>query len=298
MTARDIHPLHPMLGVEITGLDVTQRLDDEEVGFLRDTFDRHGLVLVRDVELDRTQQAYLCELLRGERIPTQQESVGLADKQDGFWISNKVDGAAAPFGSLMFHADSMWSEFPFDVISLYGVDVQPPAAPTLFASATMAWKALPENLQSAIRNLEAVNVSGPEYLPERRIRAFDDLIQGKRDHVPSYTWPVVRNHPRTGQSLLYICQANTQRLVGLDAEASEDLIEQLFEYLYASDNVLEYEWRNGDLVIWDNYSVQHGRPDVDNEGPARTLRKVALPVVESTIAESLIESYETVNTAP
>ena len=31
MTARDIHPLHPMLGVEITGLDVTQRLDDEEV---------------------------------------------------------------------------------------------------------------------------------------------------------------------------------------------------------------------------------------------------------------------------
>ncbi len=133
MTPRDIHPLHPTLGVEITGLDVTLRLNDDEVQFLRDTFDRYGMVLVRDVELDRPQQAYLCELLRGERIPTQEESVELADKQDGFWISNKVEGAAAPFGSLMFHADSMWSEFPFDILSLYGVDVQPPVAPTLFA---------------------------------------------------------------------------------------------------------------------------------------------------------------------
>ncbi len=115
--------------------------------------------------------------------------------------------------------------------------------------------------------------------------------------MPSYTWPVVRNHPRTGQSLLYVCQANTQRVVGFDDEASEDLIEQLFEYLYASDNVLKHEWHNGDLVIWDNYSVHHARPDVDSEGPARTLRKVALPIVESNITESLIESYETVKTA-
>ena len=133
MTAREVRPLHPMLGAEITGLDVTRRLDDDEIGFLRDTFDRYGLVLVRDVELGRPQQAYLCESLRGERIPTHEESVELADKQDGFWISNKMEGAAAPFGSLMFHADSMWSEFPFDIISLYGVDVQPPVAPTLFA---------------------------------------------------------------------------------------------------------------------------------------------------------------------
>ena len=108
----------------------------------------------------------------------------------------------------------------------------------------------------------------------------------------------MRNHPRTGQTLLYICQANTQRLVGFDDEASEDLIEQLFEHLYAPNNVLEYEWRQCDLVIWDNYSVQHARPAVDSEGPSRTLRKVALPIVESARAESLIDNYETVKAAP
>jgi alpha-ketoglutarate-dependent taurine dioxygenase len=297
MSAPDARPLHPALGAEVTGIDVSGRLDDDEVRFLRGVFDEHGLVLFRDVELDRPRQAYLCELLRvADHVPTEDDAAALAAQQPSFWISNKMEGAAGPFGSLMFHADSMWSPYPFEIISLFAVDVQPPVTPTLFASATRAWAQLPDDLRARVRDAVALNVSGPEHLPKRRIEAFEGrLSQGKRDHAPSFDWPMVRTHPRTGQELLYICQANTHSVNGLDPDASEDLIEELFGHLYAPENVMAHEWRDGDLVVWDNVSLHHARPDVRLEGPVRTLRKIGLPMESSMRATSLIDTYETVD---
>jgi alpha-ketoglutarate-dependent taurine dioxygenase len=299
MSAPEIRPLHPALGVEVTGIDVSRRLDDEEIRFLRGVFDQHGLVLFRDVDpdvCDRPRQAYLCELLRvADHVPTEKEAQALSDQQPGFWISNKMEGAAGPFGSLMFHADSMWSPHPFDILSLIAIDVQPPVVPTLFASATAAWAKLPQKLKDQVRDAVALNVSGPEYLPKRRVAAYEGrLSQAGRGHMPSFEWPVVRHHPRTGQELLYICQANTHSVRGLDAEASEDLIEELFAVLYGPDNVFSYEWRNGDLIVWDNWSLHHARPDVELEGPARTLRKIGLPMEESIRATSLVDDYHAV----
>jgi taurine dioxygenase len=300
MSAPAIQPLHPALGVEVTGIDVSGRLDDEEIRFLRSAFDEHGLVLFSDVELDRPRQAYLCELLRvADHVPTEEEAAALADQQPGFWISNKMEGAAGPFGSLMFHADSMWSPYPFEILSLFAVDVQPPVIPTLFASATRAWQQLPQALKDEVRDAVALNVSGPEYLPKRRVDAYAGrLSQGTRESPPSFEWPVVRNHPRTGQELLYICQANTHSIKGLDPDESEDLIDRLFAVLYAPENVFSFPWRNGDLVVWDNWSLHHARPDVDLEGPVRTLRKIGLPIEESIRESSLIETYHAVDVEP
>jgi len=289
MSAPEVRPLHPALGAEITGIDVSRRLDDDEISLVRAAFDEHAFVLFRDVELDRPRQAYLCELLRvPDHVPTEEEAAALAGQQPSFWISNKVEGAAGPFGALMFHADSMWSPYPFEILSLFAVDVQPPVTPTLFASATRAWAQLPDELRARVHDATAHNVSGPEYLPRRRVEAFQGrLSQGRRDHAPSFEWPVVRTHPRTGQELLYICQANTHSINGLEPEASEDLIEELFSYLYAPENVFSYEWRDGDLVVWDNWSLHHARPDVELEGPVRTLRKVFAPIPPRTANPSM-----------
>jgi taurine dioxygenase len=170
--------------------------------------------------------------------------------------------------------------------------------PTLFASATNAWEALPDDLREEVRELQAVNVSGPEYLPKRRTQALQgNLVQGQRVHQPSFTWPVMRVHPRTGQTLLYIGQANTVRLVGYDAEASEELIERLFSYLCAPENVFTFGCRNQDLIIWDNWCVHHGRPEVEVEGPAPTLRKIGLPIVQAAVPASLINTYRTIDTS-
>jgi alpha-ketoglutarate-dependent taurine dioxygenase len=116
--------------------------------------------------------------------------------------------------------------------------------------------------------------------------------------VPSYETPIVHTHPRTGRPLLFITEGMTRGVVGMDPEESEDLLEPIFEHLYAPENRLEHEWEAGDLVVWDNLTIQHGRPNVTTAGPARTLRKIGLPMPQEAIAGSLVASYEEVESAP
>ena len=42
--------------------------------------------------------------------------------------------------------------------------------------------------------------------------------------------------------------------------------------------VYEHEWREGDLLVFDNITMQHARGNVDRDGPTRTLRKVIAPI--------------------
>ena len=77
---------------------------------------------------------------------------------------------------------------------------------------------------------------------------------------------------------LYVSQQATIEMLGLSADENETLLEELFGYLYDPSAILEHEWRKGDLVVWDNVAVQHGRGKVTLDGPERTLRKVGGPM--------------------
>jgi taurine dioxygenase len=80
----------------------------------------------------------------------------------------------------------------------------------------------------------------------------------------------------------------------LGSEDSEDLLEELFEHLYRSEHVYAHEWRERDLIMWDNLAVQHGRPNVLLEGPTRTFRKIGVPVPRSIEAQ-LVKTYAQVS---
>jgi alpha-ketoglutarate-dependent taurine dioxygenase len=277
--------LTPALGAEITGVDLTGELDHATVAFLRDAFDERGLLLFRDVPPDRVAQFTLCEVLRGHAVPTPEARRVGAASQDGFYISNKRERSVAPFGRLLFHSDGMWTDEPFEVLSLHGVDVEPPVPPTSLASATRAWATLPDELRSRLTTLDAEQVGGPEdFHAERRRRYGDDVMQTVRDDAPTFTMPIARPHPRTGATVLNVSENHTRAVVGLDPGESDDLLEELFAHLYRPDNTYEHEWAQGDLLIWDNVALQHARPNVTTDGATRTLAKMGLPVPTSAAA--------------
>jgi taurine dioxygenase len=295
MTKPQALDVTPALGAEIIGIDPGHWLDRDNVRLIRDAFDDRGLLLFRGVDLDRQHQYYLSEILRGQEPPSPEEAEAGAARQGGFWISNKEADAAAPFGRLLFHCDGMWSDEPFEVLSLYAVDVQPPVLPTLFASSAHGWDTLPAELRARVDGLHGLHVTGPEYIHERRRRAFDgELSQPHRDHVPLITAPIAHRHPRTGRPLLYATQGMTREILELTSDESEDLLEELFAHLYRPEHVYEHEWRDGDLIVWDNLAIQHARPNVELDGPVRTLRKIGLPVPKYAEAQQ-VSTYEQVS---
>jgi alpha-ketoglutarate-dependent taurine dioxygenase len=275
----DVTELTPGFGAEVHGLQPDAPLDADDRRLLRSVFDDRGVVVFRGIAIDRPYQAFLALLVHGEDDLSEEAAAASAAKQGTFYISNKLDGAAAPFGRLMFHSDMMWSDSPFTVLSLYGEEVEPPVAPTAFASAANAWATLPDDLRARVDGRTAVQVTGPEGFDDRRRGDQDgDLVQPQRDHILSVTTPVGHRHPRTGRTLLYVSQGMTKEIAGLPRDDSESLLDALFAHMYGPENVLHHEWQQGDLVMWDNLAVQHARPHVSTEGPVRTLRKVGWPI--------------------
>ncbi len=170
MADLQLRELTPQFGTEITGLDPADALADEALQQqLRQLFDTRGVLVFRDLDIDQTQQANLVRMLIGLGPLAPGESPTGRDGGEPFYVSNKEPGGGAPFGRLLFHSDMMWSEHTFQVLSLYGVQVEQPATPTVFVSANWAWDTLPDG--AALQGGDAVSHAGPRRgRPSRRSR--------------------------------------------------------------------------------------------------------------------------------
>jgi len=269
----EIRALGPAFGAQVIGFEPRLPLDDTTCVLLREAFDERGLLVFRDLDLDHGGQVYLTKMLIRKEGEVDDPTGGRPLSADNWYISNQREGSAAPFGRLQFHADGMWADEPFEVLSLYGSEVAEPAVPTSFVSGVHAWRTLPEDLCTRVRGLRAVHTAG-----EVRRGDLTDVLSTTVERPPSTIKPLVLPHPRTGASVLYACEQMTKGLVDLDPREGENLLERLFAHLYDPAARVDHQWRARDLVVWDNIAIQHARPNVLSDGPARTLRKVGYPM--------------------
>lgn len=270
MTQLEVRDLTPEFGAEISGFDPKAPLDAETRAQLQHLFDTRGLLRFRGIDLAHSEQVLLSRMLIRRE--------GLADKgdappEDKFYVSNRRPGSAAPYGRLQFHSDTMWNDSPFEVLSLYGAEVEQPTAPTTFVSAVQAWRTLPEALRKKLEPLEVLHTAGVV----RRGDLSEVLVTDVADPPHTIT-KLCMPHPRTGEIVLYACEQMTRDIVGLPHDESEAILEEVFDHLYAQEAQWDHEWQQGDFVVWDNIALQHSRKLVKVEGPTRHLRKAASPM--------------------
>jgi alpha-ketoglutarate-dependent taurine dioxygenase len=275
-----VRNLAPAFGAEVTGLEPKLPLDADTIATLRKLFDERGLLVFRDIDIDIRFQTYLSELLRGADV-ADPETMPF---KDNFLISNREPTGAAPYGRLLYHSDQMWSaKDRVDVISLYGKEVGQPATPTMFVSAVDGWATLPAELRAKVANRSAIQHYDEETYRKRAHGDKDVLISTYQTGEDFVTTPIALPHPRTGKTILYVCQQTTHHIADLPEAESDTLLEAVFDHLYAPDKQFAHEWRERDLVVWDNLALQHARPNVKTEGPPRTLRKTISPMPQQKI---------------
>jgi taurine dioxygenase len=86
--------------------------------------------------------------------------------------------------------------------------------------------------------------------------------------------PVVRVHPETGERTL-VLGSFVQRLAGFDGRDSRALIGVLQSHVERPENTVRWQWRAGDVAIWDNRATQHYGVN-DSDDHERTLRRVTV----------------------
>jgi taurine dioxygenase len=257
----ELHDLPGPIGTEVRGIDLHGVLDDPEIAQLLDAFDRRHLLLVREQELSGEEQVRFCRHF-GPISPESSEGYG--------YVSNVHPNGILRDGAIRFHADLAFTTDPVQAISLLAMEVPPSGAPTLFADASGVLDRMPKSLRARLEHHSIVNLYDFTLSTDRRMRERD-IAPGS----PIVERPMVGVHPRTGVPVVNANALQTDRVVGLDEQASEALLAELFEVLYAPDNVLVLDWAVGDLVTWDNLAIQHERPDFPVLEP-RTMQRVCI----------------------
>jgi alpha-ketoglutarate-dependent taurine dioxygenase len=261
LTGVRIQPLSAALGVEVLDVDARAPLDTATGDELRALYDRHHLLLLRGQQLSGPEQVQFVSQFG----PLLRERSG----EFGYVSNVRPDGIVRE-GALLFHSDFAFAREPIHGLSLHAVDVPDDGSPTLFADAVRAVAALPPALHALLASARVANQFDFGRPSDRRYHR-DELAPGS----PITEHPAIGTHPRTGEPVLFVNEMHSERLVGLDSADSDTALAATFAVLYAEGNVYEHRWRAGDLVVWDNIAVHHGRRSVPLDAP-RTLQRVAL----------------------
>jgi len=265
----DLRPLSATLGAEVRGIDLRDKLDDATAQAIRNTWERHQVLLFRNQAIDVDDQRRFVGLFGEIQPPRSRVNERL--HPDIMYVANvTVDGEKGdlPDGEMHFHADQCYFELPTKGAVLYALEIPAKGGNTLFASTYRAYETLAPDLKQRIAGREAVFTYDAYGNPYKR-KALD------LSKVPHFAHPMVIAHPATGRPALFVNRLMTDSIVGMAREDSEPLLQRLFEHLERREHVYEHVWRVGDVLIWDNLSTVHARTDFDPK-ERRALRRTAI----------------------
>ncbi|MCW5606028.1 MAG: TauD/TfdA family dioxygenase [Burkholderiales bacterium] len=284
-----IIPTGKHIGAEIKGIDLSQPLDDATFEQIANAFFRHEVVFFRKQNLTPGQQVeftrrfgILEQHVRKEsRLPGHPEILVVSNL-----LSDEGKAIGAQDAGRFWHSDLSYKAEPSMLSALYAVEVPVAADGTVlgdtsFASSTAAWDALPEEKKQRLQGLK--NIHSYRYYREKNIRAQKEeqargmrtvqehvLTEEQLKSVPDVEVPLVRTHPVTGRKGLFINEAHTPRITGVDEAESSRLLAEICAHVTRPEFQYRHKWQAGDLLMWDNCSAQH-KANFDYDLPLRRL---------------------------
>jgi taurine dioxygenase len=254
-----IVPSGHVIGAEIQDLDLAQPMSGETFAQIESAFDRHAVVCVPAQRLNEPQLiAFARRFGEVERIFLSQYSH--PHHPEIMYVSNikeKGRDIGHADAGRVWHTDMSYTARPPRATLLYALEVPMQdgiaLGETHYASAADAYDSLSADEKQRLAGLRAVHqVAG------RRARTgTGQQDQALRREQPEVVHPVVRTHPRTGRKCLYVSKGECQAIEGVGSDQALALIERLADRIVELRFRHTHHWRVGDVLIWDNCSVQH-----------------------------------------
>ena len=280
MTVFRVVPAAAPLGAHVFGIDLAAGVAADTVAALRDTLHRYGVVAIRDQRLaDPGPMVSFCKQLgrveghvdTRHRVPGHPELI---------YISNVLDEKGEPLGladaGRVWHTDGHFDPDPNRYSLLYAVEVPhaddgTPLGDTLFASAAHAWERLSPGEQARLAGrMTECSLAAIHRELKRRNPGLARLPLSPELAARVVTHPAGRAHPVTGRKAIYLASAATERVLGLPEDESRALIDAMQEHIIDPAFQYRHRWPVGDLLMWDNASVQH-QASADYAWPQRRL---------------------------
>jgi len=287
--AIELSPLHPTLGTEVRGIDITRPVTPEIFAEIDAAFSRYGVLVFPGQPMTDQQQLAFSWLFGPLEVNPNYAGAKMRLRPDIADISNlDAEGHVLArddrrnlfnLGNQLWHTDSSFKQVPAKCSLLSARELPSSGGETEFADLRAAWDALPEPRK---RQLDGLVVEHSIFRSRSQI-GFADFNDEVFRQLPPVPQALVRHHRYSGRTSLYLA-SHASHIIGRPVEEGRALIEELIAFSTRPQFVYQHRWTVGDLVMWDNRCTMHsGRPYDDTQ--RRVLHRATVSDIANTVEQ-------------
>lgn len=267
------------VGVEVSGFDINEPITDEIKAELKSLWYEHAILVFRDQDISPEKQIEFSRIfgkleLHPLKVTTSDKYPELFELKNGgdmdkfstaYYQGEKI------VGRLDWHIDLHYTARPNHGALLRAVVVAEEDGLTGFGDLAKAYDALDDDTKVLIEKLEVVysfsmqrrhmryvNLAGYEPGPNSPTKPTDIGFPDFSDAA----YPMVVTHPVSGRKVLEVVEQFLDRVVtpqqfGLSNDESIELLERLVAHVQKPEFTYFHQWREGDMVLWDNWRAMH-----------------------------------------
>jgi taurine dioxygenase len=263
----EIHAFDGPVGAEVVGLDLSQPLADDDFKRIHRAHLDHHVLVFRDQRITPDEQIAFSRRFGPLQIHVLRQ-FQLQSHPEILVVSNIMENGK-PIGlgdaGHFWHSDLSYKETPSLGSLLHAQELPEEGGDTLFANMHLAWDTLPQHLRDAVEGRTAEHTYLARYAElQQRSPWRPNLSAEQIAEVKPVIHPMVRTHPETGRRALFVSEHFTTRVTGMSEDESRALLQALFAHSVREEHIYRHQWREHDMVFWDNRSLMHlaaGTPD-------------------------------------
>jgi len=264
LSVRPIDPNRPDFAGEVSGIDIMSGVSRETAAEIERAMDHYAVLVFHDQRLDdETQYAFSqnfgpmenaandLAMPKVRRLSVNINDISNLDANGNVLPRNDRRRLAA-LGNQLWHSDSSFKATP-SKYSLLSARVIPSAGGnTEFADMRAAWDSLDPETQEKCRPL----VCDHSRLYSRAVLGFHDFSEEDMRHQTPVPQRLVRRHAASGRLSLYL-SSHAGTIHGWPIPEARSFLRDLTEHATQRQFVYAHQWRQYDLVMWDNRCTMH-----------------------------------------
>lgn len=244
-----VRPLTGFLGAEVSGVDLTNELDEQAIDDIRNAWLEHLVLFFRDQALTPSQHVAFARRFGELHIHPFAPNLGPAFPEI---IPLDTSASTRPVD---WHSDATFEVTPPMGSILHALEVPPIGGQTVWASMYAAHDALSPAMQDFLGGLRAVHDSSFSFGAGGRTGSFS--VETSAAAQRQVTHPVIRTHPVTGRRAVFVNQQFTSHIADLPPAESRALLDFLFAHVQQATFQVRLDWEPGTVAMWDNRCTQH-----------------------------------------
>jgi alpha-ketoglutarate-dependent 2,4-dichlorophenoxyacetate dioxygenase len=293
VSIRPIDPAaRPFFASEVSGVDLTKPLPPADVATIVAGMDHYGVLVFHDQHLDDAQQLAFSrnfgaleqatgDIAQGSerRLSMDINDISNLDKNNQV-LARDDRRRLFGLGNRLWHSDSSFKAVPAKYSLLSARVIPGTGGNTEFADMRAAYDALDDETRAVCEDL----VCEHSQLYSRGTLGFADFTDDERRRFAPVLQRLVRRHPATGRRSLFLA-SHAGAIVGWPVPEARAFLRDLTEHATQRRFVYAHEWRQWDLVMWDNRVTMHRARPYDHT-QVRDMHRTTVACEQSTMEQA------------